>query len=304
MNVRARLLKHAYKFFRFSVRGDALLDNVNSDIEVSCIINFYGRPNILRCILTGLSEQIISKEKYEVILVEDWGGTKEGEELYNEFKGNLNIRYYEIEVNHGRMGYSRNFGLTRALGKIILFLDDDTIILQRDFLSTLMEEFEISGADAVIPKGHASYCLIKGKYSYHENYFPSNRCMAYKKETLRGLGGFISDMIGQEDVELLVRLIVSDKKIHKSEKLYYLHPPLILDSLDKAKAVGISFARIKSKYPLFIWLMLLVNGSRYLPLLLVPFNKKLRTQGRFSLGFMIGVLYSFAGKKIGYKEKT
>lgn len=301
MNVRSRWLKKAYKFFPFSLKGDALLEDVNSSMDVSCIINFYKRTNILRRILTGLYEQRISKNKYEVILVEDRGGTKEGEELYKEFKTKLNIRYYKIEANHGKMGYSRNFGLLRSLGKIILFLDDDTIILQKDFLSILMEEFEISGADAVIPKGHASYCLIKGKYSFHEKYFPSNRCMAYKRETLRELRGFISDIIGQEDVEFLVRLIASDKKIHESKKLNYLHPPLILNSLDKAKAVGISFARIKRKYPLFIWLMLLINGSRYLPLLLIPFNKKLRTQGSFSLGFLIGILYSIINRRIDYK---
>jgi hypothetical protein len=49
-----------------------------------------------------------------------------------------------------------------------------------------------------------------------------------------------------------------------------------------------------------IWIILLINGSRYLPTLLFPISKKLRMQGKFSLGFLVGIFYSIMGRKIEY----
>jgi glycosyltransferase involved in cell wall biosynthesis len=301
MNLRSKILNIIYKLFPFNLKGDLEIGDNNPDYDISCVINFYGRINMLRNILSSLCEQDLSRESFEVLLVEDRGGTKEGREIAEKFKSLSNIKYFALSVNHGRMGYSRNFGLSKTSGKIILFLDDDTVILQKNFLSTLINEFEILGADAVIPRGGASYCLVKGRYDFHDPYFPTNRCMAYRRDALGELGGFVSEIIGQEDVEFLVRFSIAGMKFSKSRKLYYLHPPLILNSVKKAAAVGKSFANLKKRYPLIIWLMLLMNGSRYLPLFLFPVNKKLRTQFRFSLGFIIGALYALTGRETEYQ---
>lgn len=301
MYLRSKTLITAYKLFPFSLKGDAEIESVYLDYDISCIINFYGRINILRNILYSLSEQDLPKERFEVILIEDRGGSREGKEISGMFKSLLNIKYFSLSENHGYMGYSRNFGLSKTRGKIILFLDDDTVILQKDFLSTLINEFETLGADAIVPHGRASYCLVKGRYDFHDPYFPTNRCMAYRREVLKELGGFVSEIIGQEDVEFLVRFTASGRTFSNSRKLSYLHPPLILNSIKKAAAVGTSFANLKNRYPFIIWLMFLVNSSRYLLLFLFPINKRLRMQFKFSLGFVIGTLYAITGKNIEYK---
>jgi glycosyltransferase involved in cell wall biosynthesis len=300
MYLRSKILITAYKLFPFSLKGDAEIESVYLNYHISCIINFYGRINILRNILYSLSEQDLPKERFEVILIEDRGGTREGKEISGIFKPLLNIKYFSLSENHGYMGYSRNFGLSKTSGKIILFLDDDTVILQKDFLSILVNEFETLGTDAIIPHGSASCCLVKDRYDFHDPYFPTNRCIAYRREILKELGGFVSEIIGQEDVEFLVRFTASGKTFYNSHKLNYLHPPLILNSINKAAAVGMSFAKLRNRYPFIIWLMLSINGSRHLPLLLFPVTKKLRMQGKFSLGFLIGTLYAITGKKIEY----
>lgn len=301
MYLRSKILIKAYKLFPFNLKGDARLEANHSDYDISCVINFYGRINLLRNILSSLCEQDLSKERFETILVEDRGGTKEGREISEEFKSLLNIKYFSPISNYGKMGYSRNFGLSKTSGKIILFLDDDTVILQKDFLSTLINEFETLETDAIIPHGSASYCLVKGRYDFHDPYYPTNRCMAYRREVLKELGGFVSEIVGQEDVEFLVRFTASGKTFYNSQKLNYLHPPLMLNSINKAAAVGMSFANLRKRYPLIIWLMLLINSLRYLPLLLFPISKKLRMQSRFSLGFLIGIIFAITGKKIEYK---
>lgn len=300
MDIRSYILEALYSLFPFRLTGDAELGQTQGSVTVSCVINFYGRAYLLRNILACLSEQGFVKESFEVILAEDRGGTEEGKEIAREFGEKLNIRYFTLEENLGVMGYARNFALSKTTGEYVLFLDDDTVILDGDFLKVLVREFEQTGADAVMPYGSASFCVIKDRYDYHDPYFPTNRCMAYRRETLRELGGFVSEIIGQEDVELTVRLIASRKKIHRSNMLSYMHPPLIYKDTNKAAAVGYSFTRLRDRYPLIIWLLLLINGLRYLPLYLLPFNTKFRMQAKFSLGFAKGIWYSVTGRKIEY----
>jgi glycosyltransferase involved in cell wall biosynthesis len=300
MDIRPRILAAAYKLFPFSLKGDAQVGDADPGCDLSCVINFYGRGNLLRGIMTSLAGQEYDKKRFEVILIEDRGGTEDGRNIFREFEPMLNTRYYALEENFGVMGYARNFGLRKSRGEYILFLDDDTVILDGGFLSKLASDFEDGEPDAVIPRGSASYCMLQDRYSFHDPYYPSNRCMAYRRETLRELGGFVDGIIGQEDVEFAVRLTAARKKVRRSETAIYMHPPLILGSLNKAAAVGASFAKLRNRYPLPVWVMLLINGSRYLPKLAYPFSTKCRMQGRFSLGFVLGIVYAITGKKLEY----
>jgi glycosyltransferase involved in cell wall biosynthesis len=300
MDIRPRILAAAYKLFPFSLKGDARVGDADPGCDLSCVINFYGRGDLLRGIMTSLAGQGYDKKRFEVVLVEDRGGTEEGRNIFREFEPLFNSRYYALGENFGVMGYARNFGLDKSRGKYVLFLDDDTVILDGGFLSKLVSDFEEWQPDAVIPRGSASYCLIEGRYCFHDPYYPSNRCMAYSRETLRELGGFVDGIIGQEDVEFVVRLTAARKKVIRSRSAGYMHPPLILGSMNKAAAVGASFAKLRNRYPLPVWVMLLINGARYLPKLAYPFSTKYRMQGRFSLGFMLGIIYAITGKKLEY----
>lgn len=281
--------------------GDAKMSEEPLGYVLSCIINFYGRIGLMENILSCLAEQTLPKEHFEVILVEDRGGTQEGKTLAERFGNVINVRYLPLPKHFGVMAFSRNYGLEQSRGRFILFLDDDTVILQKDFLEILIEEFNLSGADAVIPRGEASFCLYPSRYAYHDPYFPTSRCTAYRRETLRDLGGFVSSMIGQEDVEFTFRFIASGKKYHRSERLSYFHPPLIIDSLEKTKAVGISFAQLKNRYPLPIWLLLMSNGLRFLPFAFLPVATELKMYGRFSLGFLKGIIAWMRGEKAEYR---
>ncbi len=311
MDLRSKILKKLYRLFPFELKGDGVRKAIPSmgeesnvskeELEVSCVINCYGRIRLLEGILYSLAEQDFPKENFEIVLVEDRGGTREGAEIAKLFKDKLNIRYFPLDKNFGKMGYSRNVGWINSKGKYILFLDDDTVILQKDFLTRLVEEFKTTSCNAIVPFGSASYCLIKGRYHYHDPYFPTNRCMAYKREVLEELGGFVSDIIGQEDVELVIRFIASGKKFHYSDRLFYFHPPLIYNDLNKGKAVGISFARLKHRYPPVVWLAIIINSSRFLPLILFPFNQEYLMKGRFSLGFLLGVIEGLRGRMISYR---
>lgn len=301
MNFRATIVRKISKALPIPLRGDAALPDEPPRCKVSCIINFYGRLRLMENILSCLCEQTMAREAFEVILVEDRRGTEEGRKLAEQFSEKINVRYFPLPESFGTMGYSRNYGLDRSHGTYVLLLDDDTVILQKDFLTTLVEEFERSGADAVIPQGMASFCIYPSRYCYHDPYFPSSRCTAYRQEVLRELGGFVSSMIGQEDVEFTFRFIAAGKRYHRSERLLYFHPPLIIDSPGKAKAVGLSFAGLKDRYPLPLWVLLLFNGLRFLPFLLFPLKEEWKMMGRFSLGFLMGIVAWIKGEQASYR---
>lgn len=266
-------------------------------IRVSCIVNFYGRLDLLSGILHSLAHQDLPADQFEVVLVEDQGGTEAGRDFCMSFAEHLQIRYHPLDKNFGRMGYSRNFGLARARGQYVLFLDDDTVLLQQNFLSRLLGTFgDFPWVDALIPRGRASFALPEDHYDYHAPYFMTSRCMAYPRAVLEELGGFMENFVGQEDVEFVVRFHLASKKSLPTAAVEYFHPPLLAPNLKKAKAVGASFYKVKERYPFLLWMLLIVNCSRHVPLYLFPV-RRYREMGRFGWGFLLGVWEACKGKK-------
>jgi len=298
--MRQTLLKWLYKRFPFDLQGDCFVPPVRDGIRISCIINFYGRLDLLAGILHSLAQQEFDRERFEVILVEDRNGTEAGRFMANDFMGRLPIHYLPLDANFGKMGYSRNYGLNHSRGDIILFLDDDTVIQQKNFLTILDEVFaQKQEIDAAVPHGHASYALVEGQYDHHDPYFMTSRCTAYRRQVLAELRGFVADFVGQEDVEFVIRFLMAGKRSLNVPSLAYYHPPLLVPNFRKPKAVGFSFSTLKSRYPFVVWLLVILNCARHAPLYLLPV-RRCREMGRFGIGFLSGVLVSFF-KKNGFR---
>ena len=274
-------------------KGD-LASFSKTETKISCIFVFYGRYGLMNQILHNLNSQDFTKNSFEVVLVEDRGGSETGAGLKGRFPA-LDIQYYAPGEGWGKMGFMRNYGLSKAKGEISLFLDDDTVILDPNFLKTLAELFDAHPeCSAVMAHGQASYALINGRYDFHDPYFFTNRCMAYRKTCLEELNGFDSNFVGQEDVELAIRFISGGYQSLKSEHLQYYHPPLICENSNKARAVGASFAA--SKYSGIMKWMLFLNGIRWLPLYISPALKH-RFMARFALGFLKGFIRCYVTKE-------
>jgi glycosyltransferase involved in cell wall biosynthesis len=294
--MRRALLKWLYDWFPFDLKGDCSVPHACDGIRISCIINFYGRLDLLAGILHSLAQQQYNRERFEVILVEDRNGTEAGRRMAEEFGSAMRTVYCPLDDNFGKMGYSRNYGLANSRGDIVLFLDDDTIIQKDDFLTILEDIFRRNPlADAVVPHGHASFAQIEGRYDYHDPYFMTSRCTAYRRSVLAELGGFVSDFIGQEDVEFVIRFLLAGRRSENCDALRYFHPPLLVGNLRKPMAVGSSFFRLRKRYSFLLWLLVLANGCRHAPLYLLP-GRRNREMGRFGVGFLAGVVASLFRK--------
>lgn len=282
-----------------SIKGDLKTPPKKNRYRVSCVFIFYSRFELMENILHCLNNQDMKNNDFEIILVEDKGGTEKGHALIEKFS-DLNIAYFAPKSGWGKMGYMRNYGVSKSRGEIILFLDDDTVILNPLFLTNLETFFKSpEKPDALIPFGSVSYSLIKGKYNYHDPYFPSNRCTAYRKSSLYRLSGFDSEFTGQEDVELSIRFIAEKMTAVKTDSLQYYHPPLIYADTNKGYAVGASFA--KSRFPILFKILLLINGSRWILLFFIP-GLKNKYKARFALDYFKGFVAQLINKtqKIEY----
>jgi len=295
--MRRRVLQTLFNSFPFDLKGDVEVPAAAGNIRLSCVINFYGRLDLLRGILFSLVDQEYPQERFEVLLVEDRGGTEAGRDLVESFAAQLPVRYLSLDAHFGTMGYARNCGLIHSQGEIVLFLDDDTVLLQPDFLARLDALFiEHAQADAVVPHGEASFALMADRYEFHDPFFMTSRCTAYRREVLRELGGFIDSFVGQEDVEFVTRFTIADKNAVQTALLRYAHPPLLVPNTRKPRAVGFSFFHLKNRYSWPVWLLLLMNCMRHAPLVLLPL-RRCREQGRFGIGVILGIVDGLRGGK-------
>lgn len=87
---------------------------------VSIIIPTYNRPTYLEMAIRSVLKQ--SYQNFEIIIVDDNPHSLVTDSGF--FKNDKRIRYFKNEINQGAP-FSRNFGVSKAKGEYIAFLDDD-----------------------------------------------------------------------------------------------------------------------------------------------------------------------------------
>jgi glycosyltransferase involved in cell wall biosynthesis len=115
-------------------------------IRISAVICTYKRADYLRAALRSLCHQTLSRDQYEVIVIDN-AGEREVAQLVEEFKSDhVELRYF-VEPRLG-LSHARNCGLKLARGRIIAYLDDDARA-DVDWLEQLTRTFDQTGAAAV-----------------------------------------------------------------------------------------------------------------------------------------------------------
>lgn len=93
---------------------------------VSVIIPTYNNKDVLKKTLESLCRQLYPKDKYEIIIIDD-GSTDDTKKIIEEhqIKCNCDLEYF-FQQNKGPSS-ARNFGISKARGSIIAFIDSDCI---------------------------------------------------------------------------------------------------------------------------------------------------------------------------------
>ncbi len=282
---KTRILRLLYTRMPFNLKGDMPLLTLKAQKDtISCIICTRRDPGILKSLLTDLAGQTLSKDQFEVIIYDN---TPSGNEsLAEEFSPLLKLHQMHDATPSGMIGQFRNTALTHAHGEYILFLDDDTRLPQRDFLSLIIELFNTQTADILMPQGKGLSLDKDPRYHFLDTYSFAARCCCYKRSLLEQLGGFRKDITAYEDIDLGIRVSMMNAIILKTDRLCYEHPPLFFISWKKPVAIGQSVLCLRRHYPFYLWLIIYFNALRFLSLLLWPTTQN-RQWAKISIGVLI-----------------
>lgn len=199
---------------------------------ISVIIPAYNHEQYIEQTLNSVFSQTFTD--YEIIVVND-GSPDCTADRIKPYLSKKNVRYFEKK--NGGQAAARNFGLRKAKGKYIAFLDDDDL-WPADKLEWQFRY--LSGSDLAAVGGCCGFLEdgIKktGKLSdqeeflehsdfYHGNPFISPGQVLIKAGPLHKAGGFDSKIWGADDLDLWMRLSVEGKilKIPRNSLWYRKH---------------------------------------------------------------------------------
>ena len=192
-------------------------NNVNKPF-FSIIIPVYNRPEEVRELLSSLAQQ--HYDHFEVIVVED-GSSRTCVKEVEDFKGELNIRYFH-QSNKGP-GPARNFGFAHAKGDYLISFDSDCVI-PVGYLNAVTAFLSNHTVDAWggPDSGHHTFTALQRAMAYTMSAFlttggirggsttlghfqPRSFNMGLSKKVFETTGGFQFDRYA-EDIELSIRI--------------------------------------------------------------------------------------------------
>tara|TARA_B100000767_G_scaffold273534_1_gene303962 strand:+ start:40128 stop:41093 length:966 start_codon:yes stop_codon:yes gene_type:complete len=133
--------------------------------NISLIISTFKREKQLNEIIESLAKQLKNNLNLEIIVCDS--GSHYNSIIFNNFKKNLTIRYFDIKKNI--LSAKRNFGIFKAINSYIILLDDDCIP-EQDFLEHYVKEF--SNID--------EKTILSGIVNYPPEYIKKNNYIKFR----------------------------------------------------------------------------------------------------------------------------
>jgi GT2 family glycosyltransferase len=152
----------------------------------------------------------------------------------------LPFRYFDAPENFG-VAKGRNYALKKGKAPIIIMLDDDAVLQNKDCLVNLVKEFETSNTEkskAIVSfkilyydtlemqkngLPHKSYDEYKDR-SFFETYYYAGGAHAIKRDVIEKLGEYPADFFyGMEEYDLAYRILDAGYSIVYSDRIVMLH---------------------------------------------------------------------------------
>lgn len=181
--------------------------------KVSVILPCYNVAKFMEPMFTSLRNQTM--KDIEIICVDDKSTDDTVKKIREFMKSDKRISLYKLTKNHGA-SYARNYGLKKAKGKYVCFLDPDDYI-DNDFIEKLYKSITKTKSDVAKARFKVGDKYWKTHELVKENYlcFSSEHCSAMynKKFLLENNILYPEDVITGEDAVFLSNLVLHTNKI-------------------------------------------------------------------------------------------
>ena len=191
--------------------------------DISIIVPIYNAEKYLSKCINSLINQ--TKKEIEIILIND-GSTDRSEEIINNYRDER-IKYLKNE-NQG-IGKTRNFGIEKATGKYLMFVDSDDY-LKEDACEILFKKAEKEKLDLVI----CNYYKVDEETDKKEII----EIKEFKNTKLKDNKELLLNVNLAPWNKLYKRDLIKKNKIKFVENLKYEDAPFVVETMDKAKRIG------------------------------------------------------------------
>jgi glycosyltransferase involved in cell wall biosynthesis len=228
---------------------------------ISVIISTYNRERFIVTSLSCLAAQTLSKDKYEVLVIDNNCTDNTASLVQNFLASNPQLPFrYLFEAQKG-VSFGRDRGIHESKGEILVYLDDDAEA-QPDLLEQYLYFFEkhpeaaaaggrilpkysedpepkwmskyLNGYIAKVDLGGPSR-IFKGRMKY-----PIGCNMAYRKKYLLEIGGFNTLLTFRGDDKYIYLAV---KEINPN--IYYVHEALVYHNIPGRR---LHFSYLRSLY--------------------------------------------------------
>ncbi len=189
--------------------------------DISIIVPIYNAEKYISKCLDSIINQ--TKKELEIILIND-GSTDRTEEIIKKYQ-DKRIRYFKNK-NQG-IGKTRNFGIDKAKGKYLLFLDSDDFLVE-NACELLYNKAETNNLDIVM----CDFYKLYDNGNIEEVHQPS-----FKNSSLKDNPKILSEHLSPW-AKIYKRDLIIRHNIRFVENLKYEDAPFVTMALDKAKKIG------------------------------------------------------------------
>lgn len=202
-------------------------------MKISVIVPVYNVENYLEKCLNSLVNQTL--EEIEIMVIND-GSTDDSQKIIDEFQKKFPQKIKAFSKENGGLSDARNFGIERASGNFLAFVDSDDYIsenmLQEMYDLAIKNEAElvICNLQKVDEHGNVTQKLtqipnLSEKIELEKNfsvfsdlsYFACNKI--FKKELFEGKR--FQKGMHFEDIELIPQILLQCKTLAKTDAFHY-----------------------------------------------------------------------------------
>jgi len=199
-----------------------LVQHIKKDTPLfSVVVPFFNTPNRY---LQPLCDSLLSQSftDFEVIMV-DASTDEDASRRISAYTDDARCVYVRPDKNLGIAG-NTNYGLQRARGKYVVFVDhDDTVSLHAlnemaialaddPGIDILYSDEDVLSEDGLTRQGPFFKSTWSPHLFLHMNY--TNHLSVIRRELVEAVGGLRSDFDGAQDYDLLLRIHELDREIH------------------------------------------------------------------------------------------